>query len=153
MKDINDIIYMQRAIELAKEAEACGDVPIGAVVVNRDGTIIGEGKNTREAEASGIGHAEINAIENACKTISSWHLDGCTLYVTLEPCTMCAGACVNTRIERVVYALKDAKAGALGSVLSLNSYPLNHKIKIDHGVCESEARELLSAFFEKRRAK
>lgn len=135
------------------EAEQCGDVPIGAIVVDREGNIIGEGKNTREALASGIGHAEINAIENACRNTSSWHLDGCTLYVTLEPCVMCAGACVNTRIERVVYALKDAKAGALGSLLSLNSYPLNHKLKVECGVCESEARELLSSFFEKRRSK
>lgn len=149
---MDDIFYMRLALVLAKEAEQTGDVPIGAVVVrNIDGEIIGRGKNTREAFGSAVGHAEINAIEEACRTLSSWRLSGCTLYVTLEPCPMCAGACINSRIDKVVFALKDAKAGALGSVLDMNSYPLNHKAEVLCGVCEDEAREMLRGFFVKKR--
>lgn len=149
---MDDIFYMRLALALAKEAEQTGDVPIGAVVVrNIDGEIIGRGKNTREAFGSAVGHAEINAIEEACRTLSSWRLSGCTLYVTLEPCPMCAGACINSRIDKVVFALKDAKAGALGSVLDMNSYPLNHKAEVLCGVCEDEAREMLRGFFVKKR--
>jgi len=149
---MDDIFYMRQALALAKEAEQTGDVPIGAVVVrNIDGEIIGRGKNTREACGSAVGHAEINAIEEASRTLSSWRLSGCTLYVTLEPCPMCAGACINSRIDKVVFALKDAKAGALGSVLDMNSYPLNHKAEVLCGVCEDEAREMLREFFIKKR--
>jgi len=147
-----DAYYMEQALSLAREAEERGDVPIGAVVVrDSDGEIIGRGMNDREACHRASGHAEMNAIEQACETLSTWHLHGCTLYVTLEPCPMCAGACVNSRIGRVVFALRDAKAGAFGSVMNMNSYPLNHKVAVTYGVCEQEARNLLRSFFEKRR--
>ena len=150
---MNDLEYMKAALALARETLNEGsDVPIGAVLVrNSDGEILGRGKNTREEDSSAIGHAEINAIEEACQKIGSWRLSGCTLYVTLEPCPMCAGACINSRIDRVVYALKDPKAGAFGSVINMNAYPLNHKPKTECGLCENEARELLRIFFEKRR--
>ena len=149
---VEDVLYMRKALELAKECAGSGDVPIGAIVVrDSDGEILGRGKNTREAKGKASGHAEINAIEEACEKISSWRLSGCTLYVTLEPCPMCAGACINSRIDRVVFALKDAKAGAFGSVMNMNSYPLNHKVNITCGVCEKEALELLRGFFIKKR--
>ena len=150
---MNDIDYMRSALALARETLDNGnDVPIGALVVrNSDGVILGKGQNTREKDSSAIGHAEINAIEEACKNIGSWRLSECTLYVTLEPCPMCAGACINSRIDRVVYALSDPKAGAFGSVINMNAYPLNHKPKIECGLCEDEARELLRTFFSNKR--
>lgn len=150
---MTDTEYMNIALEIAKET-LCNrtDVPIGAIIVRtRDGAILGKGRNTREEHQSATGHAEINAIEEACRNTGSWRLSGCTLYVTLEPCAMCAGACINSRIDRVVYALKDPKAGAFGSVIDLTAYPLNHKPEITHGICEDRARELLREFFLKKR--
>ncbi len=147
-------IYMNAALAEARLAEMSGDVPIGAVVVQRsNGAIVGRGHNTKERNKDPLGHAEINAISDACKNLGAMYLSDCTLYVTLEPCTMCAGACINARIGSVVCALKDPKAGAMGSVMSVNSYPLNHKITVEYGVCEKEARNILQAFFEKKRMK
>ena len=149
---MTDTDYMKRALDLAELAARSGDIPVGALVVDkRTGEIIGEGYNEREKGGGACAHAEIMAIEQACRKRGGWRLSGCTLYVTLEPCTMCAGACINSRIDRVVFALKDAKAGAFGSVLSLNSFPLNHKVDIVSGVCENESAALLRAFFEARR--
>lgn len=146
--------YMTEALAEAMLAEESGDVPIGAVVVrNSDGKIVGRGHNTKERDKDPLGHAEINAMSDACKNLRAMYLTDCTLYVTLEPCTMCSGACVNARIGRVVCALKDPKAGAMGSVMSVNSYPLNHKINVEYGVCEDSAREMLRTFFEKKRTK
>ena len=108
-----DEIFMQEALRLAALAASCGEVPVGAVVV-RDGEVIGRGYNRRETDGSAIAHAEILAIEEACRTVGSWRLGGCTLYVTLEPCPMCTGAIVNARVERVVYGLKDPAAGCCG---------------------------------------
>lgn len=147
-------IYMKEALSEAALAEGDGDVPIGAVIVrNSDGKIVGRGHNTKERDKNPLGHAEINAIADACKSMGVMYLRDCTLYVTLEPCAMCSGACINARLGSVVCAVKDPKAGAMGSVMSINSYPLNHKIRIEYGVCEDEARDMLRTFFEKKRLK
>ena len=143
---------MERALELAREAFKLGEVPVGAVVV-RDGEIIGEGYNLREREGSVIAHAEVIAIEQACKRLGTWRLSGCTLYVTMEPCPMCAGALVNSRIDRVVYGCKDAAAGCLGSVIDFNSYPFNHSFETASGICSRECTELLQEFFRQKRKK
>ena len=143
--------FMMRAIELAREADRIGEVPIGAVVV-KDGKIIGEGYNTRETRRTATGHAEIMAIEAACKTRDSWHLDGCTLYVTLEPCPMCAGAIINARIPRVVFGAREENTGSCGSVIDLFSERYGHSPAVFSGVCEQESRELLQGFFQQRRS-
>ena len=148
----NDIFYMSKAIELAKKAAALGEVPIGAVIV-KDGVIISEGYNLRETEKLSTAHAEISAIEAACKKLGGWRLFGCTLYVTLEPCPMCAGAIVNSRIDRVVYGASDIRFGACGSLFNINSYPLNHAFEITSDVCGDECRNLLSDFFAELRKK
>ena len=145
-----DRFYMSEAMKEARIAESEGEVPVGAVIV-RDGEIIGRGHNTREYGKNALGHAEIAAIDQACKRLGGWRLTGCTLYVTLEPCPMCAGAIVNSRIERVVYGCADSVAGCCGSVLDLNAYPFNHAFKVDSRVFEQEARDLLKRFFEQRR--
>ena len=149
MNDI-DVVYMKKALELARQAAERGDVPVGAVVV-RNGEIISEGFNRRVLCGSATAHAEVLAIEEACKKLGSWRLGGCTLYVTLEPCPMCAGAIINSRIDRVVFGAKDAKAGCFGTLINFNSYPFNHKPKLTYGVCAEECAELLSEFFQKRR--
>lgn len=143
---------MEKALELARKAYRLGEVPVGAVVV-RDGEIIGEGYNLREREGSVIAHAEVIAIEQACKRLGTWRLSGCTLYVTMEPCPMCAGALVNSRIDRVVYGCKDAAAGCLGSVIDFNSYPFNHSFETVSGICSRECTELLQEFFRQKRKK
>ncbi len=142
----NDVIFMQAALELAKEAALDGEVPVGAVVVH-GGKIVGRGRNRREKAKNALAHAEIEAINEACRTLGGWRLPECTMYVTLEPCPMCAGGLINARIDRVVVALSDAKSGALRSVLNMNSYPLNHKTKTEFGLMENESRELMTAFF------
>lgn len=145
-----DTAYMTRALELAKKAAELGEVPVGAVIV-KNGEIIGEGFNLRETEKRSTAHAELIAIEAACQRLSGWRLPDCTLYVTLEPCPMCAGAIVNSRIPRVVFAAKDFRAGAFGSLIDLNHYPLNHKPIIEYGLMQDEARMLLRDFFRSRR--
>ena len=147
-----DEIYMQKAIELAKIAEDNGDVPVGALIVV-DGEIIATGYNKRELDKNSLSHAEIIAINDACKRLGGWRLADATLYVTLEPCPMCAGAIINSRIKRVVYGTKYVKAGAMGSVLNMNSYPLNHKVELTYPVCEQKCTSLLTDFFSKLRSK
>ena len=142
--------YMKEALRLAERAYALGEIPVGAVVV-KNSEIIGKGHNLRENNKSAVSHAEVLAIEEACRHVGSWRLSGCTLYVTLEPCPMCAGAIVNSRIERVVYGCRDSVAGCCGSVLDLNAYPFNHAFKVDSGVFEQESRALLKSFFEQKR--
>lgn len=142
--------FMLRAVENAKIAYKNGDVPVGAVIV-KDGEIIAEAYNERETSGNAIAHAEVIAIERACKRLGRWRLSDCEMYVTLEPCPMCAGAILNSRLGCVFFALKDANAGALGSVLNLNSYPLMYKVRVEKGDCEEESRELLSSFFKARR--
>ena len=152
-----DEAYMRMAIEEAGRAASFGEVPIGAVIVweDKDGNerVVSRAGNARETEKNALGHAECRAISEACRELGGWRLHRATLYVTLEPCPMCAGAIVNARIRRVCYGAKDAKAGAFGSVINLNSYPLNHKPEISSGVLEPECRTLLSGFFEKLRKK
>ena len=145
-----DEMYMKQALELAKGAAQMGEVPVGAVVV-RQGEVIGMAGNRRECDHRATAHAELLAIEQACERIGSWRLSDCTLYVTLEPCPMCAGVIVNARVGRVVFGCKDARAGAMGSVLNLSSYPLNHRPQCTFGVCEAECRTVLQEFFAARR--
>lgn len=141
---------MQIALDEAKIAEEHGDVPVGAVVV-RGGEVIARAHNTREADGLPTAHAELKAMELAAKTIGSWRLSGCVLYVTMEPCLMCAGAAVNSRIDAVVYGCRDAKAGAMGSVLNVTSYPLNHKPLTVPDVLADECAAVLAEFFRQRR--
>ena len=143
---------MKKAIALAMESEKEGEVPVGAVIV-KDGEIIAEGRNRRETEKNALHHAEIEAIDNACKALGGWRLFGCDLYVTLEPCPMCAGAIINSRIKTVYFGAYDNKAGSFGSVADFNRLPYNHKPKIIAGVMEKECSELLTDFFKKLREK
>ena len=144
--------FMLRAIELAKKAEEKGDVPIGAVVV-RNGEIVGEGYNRREIDNNPIAHAEILAITEAGKKLGTWHLDDCDLYVTLEPCPMCAGAIINSRIKTLIFGTYDLKAGSASSdsVINLFELPYNHKPEIYGGIYEEETKKLLQDFFLTKR--
>lgn len=140
--------YMTRALELAERALDTGDVPVGCVVADRDGTIIGEGWNRREANGDALAHAEVEAIRRACAHRGGWNLHGCSLYVTLEPCPMCAGAIVNARIDRVYYGAKDEKAGCCGSVLNLFMEDFNHRPRVYGGILKEPCATLLRRFFE-----
>lgn len=144
--------YMRQALRLAEEAAALGEVPVGAVIV-RDGEVIAEGCNRRETDHAATAHAELLAIEAACARLGGWRLTGCTLYVTLEPCPMCAGAIINARLTRVVYAAKDEKAGACGTVVNLFEMGFNHRPVLKSGVLAEEAASLLSGFFGRLRDK
>ncbi len=150
--ETRDLEFMRLAIEEAKKSLAIEEVPVGAVVVC-EGEVVSAAFNTRETEKNAIRHAEVTAISRACEKLGGWRLHKCELYVTLEPCPMCAGAIVNSRIKRVVYGARDTKAGAFGTVLDLNAFPLNHKPEIVSGVCETECAALLSDFFKILRAK
>ena len=142
--------YMELAIEQAKIAGAEGEVPVGAVIV-KDKKVIATGRNRRESENNALCHAELEAINNACKALGSWRLGDCDLYVTLEPCPMCAGAVINARIRRVYYGAFDSKAGSFGSLIDFNHLHYNHKPEIYAGIMEDECSSLLSEFFEKLR--
>ena len=142
--------FMRLALELAEQAAAEGEVPVGAVVVH-DGRVVGTGRNRRECGKNALAHAELEAIDIACRTLGGWRLPNCTLYVTLEPCPMCAGAIINSRIERVVQGAKDPKAGSCGSVVDLFSLPYNHRPSLVSGVLEDDCREQLQAFFRSLR--
>ena len=148
----SDEYYMDAAISLARDAAEHDEVPVGAVIV-KDGEIIASGYNLRESNKMSTAHAELLAIEDACRTLGSWRLTDCTLYVTLEPCPMCAGAIVNSRIGRVVYGASDAAAGCCGSVINFNAYPFNHAFSVTEGVREKECKGLLQDFFERKRGK
>jgi len=144
--------YMQRALELAKEAYNLGEVPVGAVVVCKtNGKIVGEGYNLRESAKNALAHAEIIAINNACKTLGGWRLVDCSIYVTLEPCPMCCGAIINARIDDVIFGASDAKSGSVLSVTEMFSLPYNWKPNFISGVLESQASQLLSEFFKELR--
>lgn len=147
-----DELFMREAIDLAREAELIDEVPVGAVAV-RDGVVIARAYNTRETSKCATHHAEILAIEGACATLGGWRLPGVTLYVTMEPCAMCAGAIVNSRIERVVYGAKDFRFGAFGSALDLNEAGLNHKPEVVGGVLGEECADMLSSYFKNKRKK
>jgi len=143
---------MQAALDEARAALATGDVPIGAVVVDADGTVVGAGRNIREAAGDPTGHAELVAIRAAAVTRGGWRLDGCTLVVTLEPCTMCAGAAVLARLDRVVYGAHDPKAGAVSSLWDVvRDRRLNHRPEVVTGVLAAESTALLEGFFTEHR--
>ncbi len=147
-----DRIFMDEALALASQAAEYDEVPVGAVIV-RDGEVIARALNTRERSKCATHHAEILAIEEACRTLGGWRLPRCTLYVTLEPCPMCAGAIANARIERVVFGAYDPKGGAYGSVINLAELPLNHKPAVVGGVAEEACREVLTSYFRRKRQK
>ena len=143
--------YMKEALKQAKKAYALGEVPIGCVIVH-EGKIIGRGYNRRNTDKCALAHAEISAIKKASKIIGDWRLEECTLYVTLEPCQMCAGAIVQARVTRVVIGSMNAKAGCGGSVLNLlEMQEFNHQVQVERGVLQEECSEMLSAFFRKLR--
>ena len=142
--------YMRLAIELAKKAAAEDEVPIGALIVRGD-EIIASSSNLREHRKCATAHAEILAIEEACRTLGGWRLHGCTLYVTLEPCAMCAGASINARLDRVVYGAYDRRFGALGSLVDLSESPFNHKPEVSRGILKEECADMLSSYFKRKR--
>lgn len=148
-----DIELMKLALAQAELAAELGEVPVGAVIADSEsGEVIASAYNLRETEKNATAHAEVLAIEKACKIRGGWRLSGCTLYVTLEPCPMCAGALINSRIDRVVFGASDALAGCCGSVINFNSYPFNHAFALTSGVCENECRALLRDFFRNKRS-
>ncbi|MDD6024124.1 MAG: tRNA adenosine(34) deaminase TadA [Oscillospiraceae bacterium] len=147
---MTDEYFMTEALKLAAKAAELGEVPIGCVVVKED-TIVGRGYNCRETGKSALYHAEVMAIEEACKTLGGWRLWQCRLYVTLEPCPMCAGAIINARIPKVIYGAKDAKAGSLQSIVNLFELPYNHHPEVVSGVLEEECSGILKAFFRELR--
>ena len=147
---MEDRIFMEEALRLAAEAARDGEVPVGCVIV-RKGQIVGRGRNRRETAKTALGHGEIEAIADACKNLGGWRLWECTLYVTLEPCPMCAGAIINARIPRVVFGASDPKCGACGSVCDLFSMGFNHHPQVEKGLMEAESTALLTEFFQKLR--
>lgn len=146
----DDVAFMREAMALAAMAEEIDEVPVGALVV-RDGVVISRAYNTREHSKCATHHAEILAIEEACRALGGWRLPGCTLYVTMEPCAMCAGAIINARIPRVVFGAPDLRFGAFGSLINLAEVPLNHKPEIVGGVLRDENVEILRSYFKKKR--
>ena len=147
---MDDLKFMDEALALAREAAADGEVPVGCVIVRGD-EIVGRGRNRRERVRNALCHAEIEAINDACTRLGGWRLWECTLYVTLEPCPMCAGAIVNARIPRVVFGASDAKCGACGSVCDMFSMGFNHHPVMEKGVREEEAAALMTEFFQNLR--
>ena len=147
---MDDLYFMDEALALAREAAAEGEVPVGCVIV-RNGRIVGRGRNRREADKSALAHAEIEAIGQACRELGGWRLWECTLYVTLEPCSMCAGAILNARIPRVVYGASDSKFGAVRSVCSLFDMAFNHHPQVEAGIREAEVAALMTEFFQNLR--
>ncbi len=145
--------YMSRALELAHQALALGEVPVGCVIVWEDGRVVGEGYNRRETDADALGHAELMAIRQACETLGGWRLQKARLYVTLEPCPMCAGAILNARVPEVHYGAKDERMGACGSVLNLFEENFGHRPKLYRGPLETQCGQLLKDFFAQTRQK
>ena len=149
---IRDEQYMRLALEQAQRAATEGETPVGAVIVC-EGTVVAVGRNRRETEKNALCHAEMEAIYAACRKLGGWRLWNCDLYVTLEPCPMCAGAIINSRIQRVVYGAQDAKAGSCGSIIDLFSLPYNHHPVCVSGVLAAESTALLKTFFARLRQK
>ena len=143
---------MEEALLLAKKAKELCEVPVGAVVV-KNGKIVGKGYNLRENKQNALSHAEIEAINDACKNLKSWRLDDCEIYVTLEPCPMCAGAIINARIKTLVFGAYDPKMGSIDSVINLCDLPYNHKVEVYGGIMEDNCLELLKDFFSGRRSR
>ena len=143
--------YMEEAIKLAESAGSAGDVPVGCVIADENGNIIGRGRNRREENSCATCHAEIEAINEACRTLGTWRLSGCSLYVTLEPCPMCAGAIIMSRISAVYYGAREGLTGSCGSVINLFMENYGHHVRVYGGICEDECRSILKDFFEKLR--
>ena len=143
--------YMRLALNQAQEASAAGEIPVGCVIVSENGEIVGKGQNTRERTRSALGHAELSAIDEACRAKNDWRLDDCTLYVTLEPCPMCTGAIINARIPCVVFGAREENFGSCGSVIDLFSERYGHHPAVYSGVLENECTTLLTEFFKKMR--
>lgn len=148
----NHNYYMKAALRRAETAAKHGEIPVGAVIVH-NGKIISGGRNRRETAKCALCHAEISAIEAACKKLSGWRLFMCDMYVTLEPCPMCAGAIINSRIKNLYIGTKDPKAGSFGSVINFNDLPYNHKPQLHYGICEKECSDILKNFFKDLRLK
>ena len=149
---MNDSFFMNEALKLAREAADEGEVPVGAVVVLGD-EIVGRGRNRREKGKNALAHAELEAIDEACKRLGGWRLWQCDMYVTLEPCPMCTGAIINSRIKRLVYGASDYKAGSCGSVVNLFDLPYNHKPEMVSRFMQEECAEILTEFFKQLRNK
>ena len=143
--------FMSLALELAREAAANGEVPVGAIVVGPDGQILGRGRNRRQESGDATAHAEIEAVREACKALGDWRLNGCTLYVTLEPCPMCAGAIINARVPVVVFGAREALSGSCGSVIDLFYERYGHRPQVWAGVLEADCAALLREFFQAKR--
>ena len=140
--------YMSIALELAREAKEDGEAPVGCVVVDALGVVRGRGRNRREKEKAATAHAEIEAINNACLALGDWRLSGCSLYVTLEPCPMCAGAVIMSRISKLFYGARDELTGSCGSVMNLFMEPYGHSVQITGGILVDECSAILSSFFK-----
>ncbi|MBP3445803.1 MAG: tRNA adenosine(34) deaminase TadA [Clostridia bacterium] len=147
---MNDTDFMKEALRLADEAALQGEVPVGAVITLGD-RIVGRGRNRREKDKNALAHAELEAINEACRTLGGWRLWQCDMYVTLEPCPMCTGAIINSRIKRLVYGASDYKAGSCGSVVNLFDLPYNHKPEVTAGFMQEECAQKLTEFFKKLR--
>ena len=147
---MDDIFFMNEALRLAERAAEMDEVPVGAVLV-REGEILARAHNLRERGRMATRHAEILAIEEGCRLLGGWRLPKCTLYVTLEPCLMCAGALLNARVDRVVFGAGDPKGGAFGGVLEADRLPYGHKISVTRGILKEEASRLLADYFQKKR--
>jgi tRNA(adenine34) deaminase len=143
--------YMRYALLEAEKAKEDGEVPVGCVIADEKGTIVGRGYNRREKERNALAHAEIEAIDEACRTLNDWRLSGCSLYVTLEPCPMCAGAIINARIPKLYYGAKEEQSGACGSVINLFMERFGHSPQIVGGILEAECRSVMTGFFRKVR--
>ena len=148
----NDELFMKEALKEAKKAYKKEEIPVGAVIV-KDGKIIARGHNLKETKVDTIKHAEVIAIQKAEKNLNSWRLEDCYMYVTLEPCSMCAGAIINSRIKKVYIGTMDEKTGACGSVLNLFEYNFNHKVELETGILKEECRKIIQEFFKSLRIK
>ena len=146
-------VYMREALRLAREAAAAGEVPVGCVVCDREGQTIGRGRNRRQELADATAHAEVEAIRQACAALGDWRLEGCTLYVTLEPCPMCTGAIINARIPTLVFGAREALSGSCGSVIDLFQERYGHRPAVYGGVLAEECAEVLQDFFRQRRGR
>ena len=143
--------YMRLALELAQEAGGDGETPVGCVIISAAGDVIGSGRNRREKEKNAVAHAEIEAIEDACKTIGDWRLSDCSLYVTIEPCPMCAGAILMSRISKLFYGARDDLTGSCGSVINLFMEPYGHSPEVTGGILADDCAALLTDFFKRLR--
>ena len=143
--------YMDMALQYAREAYEAGEVPVGCVIVNKNGEVIGKGRNRREETHDASSHAEMEAIRQACASVADWRLNDCTMFVTLEPCPMCVGGIINSRIPTVVYGAKDENTGSCGSVINLFEERYGHKPAVYGGVRRDECAEILRSFFEEKR--